>query len=199
MSETPSVVGRVICSSTTGFTIGCQRLESELPVFGSFVKVRVREDTEIYGLIYNVAVDGDQLVRQLAVHAGLGEEEVRDQRENRQIPIEVNVLAIGYKREEVIYQHLPPQPPLTLNTIYTCTAEEIRDFSARFDYFRTVLEAPKGIPADELLAASLRLAAESRGGGEEGRRFLVEAGREVARLLNDDPVRLTAILRRLSI
>lgn len=196
MSE--SLVGRVICSSTKGFTVGCQRLQSELPVFGSFVKAYIREEMEVYGLIYNVAVDGDLLVRQLAVSPEAGEETLRDQRENRQVPIEVSVLVIGYKREGEIHRCLPPQPPLTLSDIYTCTSEEIKDFTASFDYFPIVLGEQPGVPSDELLAASLRLAADSRGNGEERHDFLVAAGRELAALLNNDQVRLTTILRRLS-
>jgi len=71
----------------------------------------------------------------------------------------------------------------------------MRAFTARFDYFRLVLEA-REVPADELLAASLRAAAAARPASER-EAFLVEAGRELARLLAGDPVRLEGLLRRL--
>jgi hypothetical protein len=78
--------------------------------------------------------------------------------------------------------------------IYTCAAGELADFTGRFDYFRLVLDN-RDLPADELLAANLRYAAEARGAG--GRDFLVDAGRELARLLAMDLGRLDAILRRI--
>ena len=90
---------------------------------------------------------------------------------------------------------LPSQPPLTLDWLYQCSREEVRAFTARFDYFRLVLEAPE-VPADELLAASLRAAAEARGESER-EEFLVAAGRELVRLLASDPTRLEQLLGRL--
>jgi hypothetical protein len=54
------------------------------------------------------------------------------------------------------------------------------------------------VPADELLAASLRTAGDVRQEDErEG--FLVAAGRELARLLAGDPMRLEGLLRRLQV
>ena len=47
-------VGRIIRSSTTRFSVGCQVLRPQVPVFGSLVKVGVLGDDEIYGLIDNV-------------------------------------------------------------------------------------------------------------------------------------------------
>jgi len=94
-----------------------------------------------------------------------------------------------------IRQCLPAQPPVTLDWLYQCTDEEIQAFTARFDYFRLVLDA-RQVPADELLGASLLAAAAARPEGER-EAFLVEAGRKLARLLAGDPVRLEGLLRRL--
>jgi hypothetical protein len=52
----------------------------------------------------------------------------------------------------------------------------------------------RDLPADELLAANLRCAAEAR---PDGRDFLADAGRELARLLAIDLPRLDGLLRRL--
>jgi hypothetical protein len=120
---------------------------------------------------------------------------IKEMRETRQVPIEVSVLAVGCSDGGPIRHCLPAQPPVTLDWLYQCTDEEVRAFTARFDYFRLVLEA-RETPVDELLAASLRAAAAAR--PEERREmFLIEAGRELARLLAGDPMRLEGLLRRL--
>ena len=187
-------VGRIIRSSTTRFAVGCQVLRPQVPIFGSLVKVRVLGDDEIYGLIHDVRMEDDPFVRQMAASEGLRPEYIEDQRRNRQVPIEVGVLVVGYRHDERIYHRLPPQPPLSLDVIHTCVPEELTAFTAQFDYFRLILDN-RDLPADELLAANLRQAAAAR--GDAGRGFLVDAGRELARLLAMDLQRLDAILRRM--
>lgn len=189
-------VGRIIRSSTTRFAVGCQVLRPQVPVFGSLVKVRASGDDEIYGLIHDVRMEDDPFVRQMAAATDeLRPEYIEDMRRNRQVPIEVGVLVVGYRHNGTIYHRLPPQPPLSLDVIHTCVAGELVEFSERFDYFRLVLHNAD-LPADELLAANLRYATEARG-PVGGRGFLVDAGRELARLLAMDLSRLDALLRRI--
>ena len=195
MSSKNLQVGRVLRAGTCGFTVGCAVMQPDLPAFGSFVRVEGQTSgSAIYGLIYDVSVEDDPFVRQF-ISADPPEEVVRDQRENRQVPIEVSVLAVGCSDGVTIRQCLPAQPPVTLDWLYQCTDEEIQAFTARFDYFRLVLDA-RQVPADELLGASLLAAAAARPEGER-ETFLVEAGRGLARLLAGDPVRLEGLLRRL--
>lgn len=187
-------VGRIIRSSTTRFAVGCQVLRPQVPAFGSLVKVPAMGDDQIYGLIHDVRMEDDPFVRQMAATEGLPAEYIEDQRRNRQVPIEVGVLVVGYRHSEEIYHRLPPQPPLSLDVIHTCAPDELVVFTGRFDYFRLVLDN-RDLPADELLAANLRYAAGARGNAGSG--FLVNAGRELARLLAMDLYRLDAILRRI--
>lgn len=187
-------VGRIIRSSTTRFAVGCQVLRPRVPVFGSLVKVRALGDDEVYGLIHDVRMEDDPFVRQMAATDSLRPEVIEDQRRNRQVPIEVGVLVVGYRHDGTIYHRLPPQPPLSLDVIHTCTADELVAFTERFDYFRLVLDN-RDLPADELLTASLRYASEARPAGAQD--FLVEAGQELVRLLAMDLPRLDAILRRM--
>lgn len=187
-------VGRIIRSSTTRFAVGCQVLRPQVPVFGALVKVRALGDDEVYGLIHDVRMEDDPYVRQVAVLGEVRPEVIEDQRRNRQVPIEVGVLVVGYRQGGSIYHRLPPQPPLSLDVIHTCAPGELVAFTERFDYFRLVLDN-RDLPADELLAANLRYAAEARDAG--GREFLVDAGRELARLLAMDLSRLDALLRRI--
>jgi len=196
MAETPSAlkVGRIIRSSSTRFAVGCNALKPQVPAFGSLVKVPALGVDQIYGLIHDVRMEDDPFVRQVAITEEALPEVIADQRQNRQIPIEVGVLVVGYRHGGEIHHHVPPQPPLSLDEIHTCTAEELVAFTARFDYFRLVLDNGD-LPADELLAANLRYAAAAR--GRAGEDFLVGAGRELARLLAMDLYRLDAILRRI--
>jgi hypothetical protein len=186
-------VGRIIRSSTTRFAVGCRVLRPQVPVFGSLVKVRALDD-EVYGLIHDVRMEDDPYVRQIAVLRDVAPEMIEDQRRNRQVPIEVSVLVVGHRHGETVYHRLPPQPPLSLDVIHTCTSDELVTFTQRFGYFRLVLDS-HDLPTDELLAANLRYAAEAR--DTAGRGFLVDAGRELARLLAMDLSRLDAILRRI--
>ena len=187
-------VGRIIRSSTTRFAVGCQVLRPQVPAFGSLVKVPAVGCDQIYGLIHDVRMEDDPFVRQVAVSDNAPPEAIEDQRQNRQVPIEVGVLVVGYQQDGAIYHRLPPQPPLSLDVLRTCTPEELVTFTERFDYFRLVLDN-RDLPADEMLAANLRAAAEARGSGEQS--FRLSAGRELARLLAMDLYRLDAILRRI--
>lgn len=204
MAELP--VGRIIRSSTQRYAVGCQVLRPEVPTFGALAKVNAL-NVGVYGLIYDVRMEDDPFVRQVAVtddpYARLAEAEVdrrvpaeviEDQR-LRKVPIEVQVLIVGFRRDSAIEYRLPPQPPVSLDVIYTCDGPEFVEFTSRFDYFRLVLDN-RDLPADELLAATLREAAAARG-EEKQRDYLVAAGRELARLLAYDVQRLDAMLRRL--
>ena len=193
MTDHALPVGRVLRSSTTSFTLGTKTLAAEVPRFGGFVKVAAPDGGDIIGLIYDVVIDDDLFARQL-IGAEVGAEYIADQRVNRQVPIEISVLVVGHARQGKMYQYLPAQPPIALDEIVTCERAEVIRFTEDFTYFRTVLNA-KDAPADELLAAALRLAAEAR--GAQGRDFLVRAGRELSRLLAFDTVRLEGLLRRI--
>jgi hypothetical protein len=193
MADNPLPVGRVLRSSTASFTIGTKTLAAEVPRFGGFVKVPAPDGCDVIGLIYDVVMDDDLFARQL-IGADVSEEYIADQRQNRQVPIEISVLVVGHVRDGRMYQYLPAQPPIALDQIMTCSSDELIRFTEELTYFRTVLNA-KDVPADELLAASLRSAAAAR--GSAGRDFLIRAGRELSRLLAFDAVRLEGLLRRI--
>ena len=192
MNDSPIRVGRVMRSSTGEFTIGTRLLQADVPRFGVFVKAPSPDGCEVIGLIYDVLIEDDPFVRQF-ISADVQDEILLDQR-RRQFPATVSVLVVGHCRDATMYSYLPPQPPAALDTLVTCTDDEVIDFTEDFTYFRTVLNAVNARP-DELLAASLRHAAEARASG--GREFLIRAGRELARLLAFDAVRLEGLLRRI--
>ncbi|RME72977.1 MAG: hypothetical protein D6784_12620 [Chloroflexi bacterium] len=194
MTGEPTPIGWILRASASEFVAGCRLLEPQVPRFGDLVKAPVR-DVHIFGLIYDVQVQDDLSVRQMILAGGLEPEAVLDQRENRLVPIELSVLVVGYQHGQKIVHGLPPQPPLSLDILIPCTDTDLRAFTGRLDYLHLILNAAH-LPVDELLVVHLQQAARSRA-AETRRPFLVQAGRELARLLTDQVTRLDSILRRL--
>jgi hypothetical protein len=101
---------------------------------------------------------------------------------------------VGYEEERGPIRHaLPAQPPITLDEVVSCTREDVQRFTQRLDFFRLVLDA-RDAPCDELLAASVRLAANTH---DDPDTFMRACGRELARLLATDGARLDGVLRRM--
>jgi hypothetical protein len=189
-------IGWVLRASTVGFAVGCRILQPNTPHFGDLVKVPGQPNgIDVFGLIYNVEVRDDPAVRQLILVGEMEPEAVLDQRENRLVPIELSVLAVGYQQGKSLIQGLPPQPPLSLDMLTVSDELEVIRFTENLDYLRLVLNSAQ-IPSDELLVANLRRATLARSADQQYP-FLLRAGRELARLLNTDLTRLEAILHRL--
>jgi hypothetical protein len=201
--DTGVTIGRLLRSATTGYVFGCSVPEPDVPRFADFVKAPAqRGRTNVIGLIYDIVIEDDAFVRQMVATPDLDEAYILDQRLNRQVPIEVSVLSIGYYNEAdngytagAIVCGLPPQPPVTLDSIRPCTHQEVVACTGSFDYLRLIMNAPDA-PADELMAVSLRNAAAMRP-PEDRAFFLRSAGRELARLLSRDLPRLENLLRRI--
>ena len=196
--ESGATIGRLLRSSTTGYVFGCSVPEPDVPRFGDFVKAPAqRGRTNVIGLIYDIVIEDDPFVRQMVATRDLDEAYILDQRENRQVPIEVSVLSIGYYAEggQGITCGLPPQPPVTLDSIRPCAAAEMLDCTTSFDYLRLILNSPEA-PADELMVVSLRNASAARPPGDR-MLFMRSAGRELARLMSRDLPRLENLLRRI--
>jgi hypothetical protein len=117
---------------------------------------------------------------------------LQDQRQNRMIPVEIKVLNIGSMDATGSWHSLPPRPPMSLSDVVPCTDSEIRTFTSTFDYFRLILGASE-VPADDLIAAAVRGAADVRS-DVEYRPFLVACGQQIARELSGDLKRLSHVL-----
>ena len=197
------MIGRLMRSATTGFVFGSTLPEPDVPRFGDYVCVPAQHGRiDVIGLVYNIVVQDDAFVRPLVAAGELPEEYILDQRRNRQVPVEVSVLAVGYRLNEPdgdlrgYQQGLPPQPPVTLDVIKACTRDEIEAFTERLDFLRLVLEAVDA-PGEELAVVAIKRAAMARLVNDRPL-FLREAGRQIARLLPRDLPRLERILRRLA-
>ena len=130
MTDGAIAIGRMMRSSTAGFTFGCSLPEPEVPAFGAFVRAPVqRGQAQVIGLIYDIAIEDDLFVRQIVAAADLPDAYIEDQRRNRQVPVEVSVLSVGYRNGEGLFYGLPPQPPITLDHIHLCPEAEVCDFT----------------------------------------------------------------------
>jgi hypothetical protein len=187
-------IGRLLRAGTTGFVVGCRVAQIDAPSFGALVRVALDGDYQVYGLIYDIHIDDDGLVRQLVTAEGVAEAVIADNRVNRNVPLELSVLTVGYRLDGKVSHLLPPRPPLSLDVIYLCSAEEIRQFTGvgRFGYFRHILRATD-LPVGELLAAHIQQAsaAHTEAGKGEWRNA---ATQELITLLRDDYATLMSVL-----
>ena len=188
-------IGRLLRSSTNAFVVGCQVSQIDAPAFGSLIRIPVDGGTQIYGLIHDIRVDDDDLVRQLVTTEGIDEAVIADNRVNRNVPVEIAAMVVGYQDGEQIRHLLPPRPALSLDMIYLCSAGELVAFTGagRFGYFRHILRA-EDIPLGELLAAHIRNVFDA---GQD-KDWVVKASRELISLLRDDHDTLMAVLGALS-
>ena len=187
-------IGLLLRSGNSGFVVGMRVAHWLAPAFGALVRAPLGLGYEVYGLIYDIHIDDDGLVRQLVTAENVDEGVIADNRENRNIPIEMSIVCVGYAQNGQIRHMLPPRPPLSLDSIYLCDRAELRAFTSagRFGYFRHVLRSAD-IPAGELFAAHLELAqAAHREAGNEN--WAAEAARELIVLLRDDYATLMAVL-----
>ncbi len=187
-------IGRLLRAGTSGFIVGCRVAQLNAPSFGSLVRVPVDPGYQIYGLIHDIHLDDDGLVRQLVTADGVDDNIIADNRVNRNIPLEISVLSVGYRQGGKIYHLLPPRPPLSLDLIYLCDAGEVCEFTSagRFGYFRHILRA-KELPVGEILAAHLKQAQEAHcsAGSQD---WFPAATQELITLLRDDYSTLMAVL-----
>jgi hypothetical protein len=179
-------IGRLLRAGNSGFVVGCRVSQLEDPTFGSLVHVNINDDYRIYGLIHEIHIDEDGLVRQLATADKVDESVIADNRINRNVPLEMSVLAVGYSQENRIYHLLPPRPPLSLDMIYLSDPEELHRFTSagHFGYFRHLLRN-KDLPVGELLAAHLQQA-QSANTARGDPDWINRATQELISLLRDD-------------
>ncbi|MGD0752069.1 MAG: hypothetical protein ABSA23_11745 [Anaerolineales bacterium] len=192
-------IGHLLHSSTTQFTAGCAVAQLEAPAFGALVRAPLDQDYGVYGLIYDIHIDEDGLVRQLVTAGNISPEVMRDNRERRIVPVEMSVLTVGYEQDGKIFHMLPPRPPLSLDVITLCSEAELARFTGAgagpepgrrdFGYFRHILQA-KDIPVGEVLAAHILQVKQKT----KNDQWVGQATRELITLLRDDYPTLMGVL-----
>ena len=189
-------IGEIIESNTTTFVAGTYQL-LQAPPFGALVRAEGRDSCAAYGLVYNIQTTSREMSGRALVRGREGMYDDAIYRENPDLEAvlqtEFQALIVGYCEGQAIRQHLPSHPPPTHYSVYLCDADELRRFSERLHFCRTVLQAAD-VPQEELVAATLRLAAAC---WPDPHGFLVNAGRSLAVLLREDHARLLAIVERI--
>ena len=191
--ETGLPVGRIMRSDTVGYSVGLLALENNVPHVGNFVRT-VSNEGWLIGVIENVVIEDDPFVRQL-IAANTPEEVIQDQRQRRQVPMDVNVIHVGQQLTNGFIARRPTQPPAVLEQIYIFSGAELTEFTADLGYLNLLLDFYSGgSHGDTLIAAALFNAAKDR---QNRREYLLRAGKLLARHMPTDLLRLDSLLRRL--
>ncbi len=187
-------IGRLLRSNIRACVVGCPTAQS-FPEFGSLVNIPLDADTSAYGLISDIHIDDDGLVRQLVTSASVPDAVIQDNRLNRNVPVEMSVLFVGYKYKDKISYLLPPRPPLSLDSMYTCDDNEIRAFTSEgnFGYLRHILDAQE-VSAADLLAVHLEKAKTAHQ-GQKNEGWFDQAVSYIIQQLRDDYPRLMNIMQ----
>jgi hypothetical protein len=150
-------------SGIQGFDAGFSSNQNPIPEFGALVRAEIEDGLELYGIIHNINVEDDGLVRQMVTTEAIDPRGIADNRANRNVPMEIGVLSVGYQKDGQIKHLLPPVIPQSMTTIFLCTPEEICAFTnaGRFGYFRHVLRN-KDLPVSEIIAAHFEQASHAQ-------------------------------------
>ena len=188
-------IGEIVETSTTQFLAQACDL-GRAPAFGSFVKVDCAP-AEVFGIVYRVRTGGLEPGAQAVMRgrAGVRDEAIYLENPDLRAVLRTDfaALIVGFCEDGEVRQYLPPHPPSLHWSVHESAESDVAAFTHRLDYFRAVL-AVSEVPADELLAANLRLVRKARPFDAD---LNLRAGRELARLLSRDYERLSAILRRI--
>ena len=190
----PIQIGHLLRAGTAGFVAGCSVSQLKAPAFGALVRAPLDESYQIFGLITDIHIDDDGLVRQLVTAGEVDAATMADSRVNRIVPVEMTVLAVGYEQDGKISHLLPPRPPLSLDVIYLCSDAELAKFTGagHFGYFRHILRA-QDIPIGEVLAAHIMDVKQKT----KDQKWAAAATQELITLLRDDYPTLMSVLSAL--
>lgn len=196
--EHKKAIGEVTASAITNFFVEIWAKEfdddgEDLPEFGSFL----RAQSDVIGVVYNVAV-GPQDNFHKPQALGLTREELKLEQPQifALLRTEVQASCIGYFENGAVRHFLPPHPAKVHDFVFAASEDEICQITDDFSFLRILLQGTgvTGVPQDELVSASIRIAYKAR---SEDYDYLVEAGKALAQLLGDDYDRLMSILAKI--
>ena len=188
-------LGEVVEASTTEFVVQCYELYTA-PVLGSLVKCG--DDDSIYGIVHEVATRSVDAGRRPIARGRDEDDEDAIYQSNPQLSrllsTEFRALSVGHVEDGALRRWLAPLPPRIHSFVYPCSNDDLREFSAEFDFASILLSAPIA-SADDVLAAFLTMAGRAHSDRDA---FLVSAGKRLTPLLGGQMQRLDGILRRIA-
>ena len=191
-TELTDRVGEIIEASTTDFAAQCYELYQSPPL-GSLVKTG-----DIYGIVGNATTTSLEPGRRPIAR---GKDEASEEAVYQSSPqlskllrSEFVAMVVGHRKDDKLYQYLPPNPARIHGFVYLCRPEEVKEFSQSLGFLNMLVNARVPVSIDELVAAALRQMSQAH---EDPNTFLVAAGKELAILLSGQFNQLKAILGRL--
>jgi hypothetical protein len=189
-------IGEIVESNSTEFTAECYELNT-IPPLGSLVKVTA-PTIEIFGI---VCQSGTASIEPGRHPIARGKDEISEEAVYQSSPqlmkllrSEFQVLVVGHSIDRKIYQYLPSKPAHIHAFVQVCGPEEIKQFSQSFDFLGILVNNRLQIPAEEVVAASLREMSKTQ---TDPHAFLVAGGKALTAILSGEYYRLRTILARL--
>jgi len=188
--EPSEIIGQVVAADIASFTAQTLELEGAPPL-GSLVKT----DGPIYAVVcdaHTESIEGRRPAAHLSGETNLESFLDSNPHLRHLLRTTFKTVVAGHGDGPALHHYLPPSATPIFAPVRLCPQEEVARFSQSLDFLKLLLSAAAN--SDEVAAACLRLASAAH---PDRRAFLVAAGKELARLLADEPHRLTAILRRI--
>ena len=185
-------IGEALESSTLKFTAQARELDGA-PDLGSLVKID-NGDFAIFAVVSGASTGSSEPNRRPGAY-GLTREQLAESQPQifELLKTDFTGIIVGHMKDGRYFGYLPPRPARIHAFVYACTDEEVRMVAGNFNYLRNLCTT--GVePGDELVAAALRRAC---GSFPSPHAYLVEAGRELLKILRDDYDRFTAIMNRI--
>ena len=117
-------IGRLLRAGTAGFVVGCRVSQIDAPSFGALIRVPLERqgDFQVYGMIHDIHIDDDGLVRQLVTAEGVDTTIIED---NRSVQRLVKIIFWG---SNIVVKFIRDRSPMSMDhTQRSITTLNIRD------------------------------------------------------------------------
>jgi hypothetical protein len=186
---------RVVDASLRSFVCAYPQYVEEPFRLGQLVVVREGR-FPVFGVVADVASGPEDPTRPLQPPAGAGDRSAAEVFAGEPhvrllLRTRVTVVSCAYVEGEACRAAPPPLPPPLFALVEAPSGPETVAATGRGGFLAALAASP--LCDDTVIAATLRLSALAH--GPAARTFVVDAGKELARLLKAEPARLASILR----